>query len=369
MAQRILFLFSDTGGGHRAATNAIIDALKLEYPHEFETTMIDFLRYYSPPPLQYSPELYPPLSKMKPMWKVSYESMNGPRRARAMNRLSYPYLRKSAERLIKEHPADLIVSVHPLANSVIPRAMGRNPVPFVTVVTDMVTTHAFWYSPGADLIILPTQQAKNRGLRLGIPASKMQVLGQPVSPAFAETHAPKEELKRGLGWEAPVVLLVGGGDGMGPVRRVARAINNSELPVSLAVICGRNEELFKDVSELKWKIPHHVYGFTSEMPRFMKAADIFVTKAGPGSISEAFICGLPIVMYACLPGQETGNVDYVLDRNAGMWAADPDSVVEAIRYLVEDETARIEMAQASTQLARPHAARQIARALAQQLGR
>jgi len=366
MKKRILFLFSDTGGGHRAATNAIIEGLNLEYPGQYDTQMVDFLRYYSPSPLRYSPEIYPPLSKLKMTWKVSYEAANGPKRSKAVNDITYPYLRKSAERLIAENPADLIVSVHPLANAVIPRAMRKhNPVPFVTVVTDMVSTHAFWYSQAADLIIVPTDQAKNRGIRLGIAPDKMEVIGQPVSPGFAAVTETKEELRTERGWtgEEPVVLLVGGGDGMGPVKRVARAINDAFLPVTLAVICGRNEELFHKISTMKWNIPHQVYGFTSEMPRFMKAADIFLTKAGPGSISEAFICGLPIVMYACLPGQEEGNVDYVLDGKAGVWTPDPEAVVDQIHRLAVDRGAREEMAGASLKLARPNAARDIAQAI------
>ncbi|MDR2975580.1 MAG: hypothetical protein LBV00_12895, partial [Propionibacteriaceae bacterium] len=154
--KRILFLFSDTGGGHRAATNAIIEGLELECPGRYDTDMIDFLRYYSPKPWSYSPELYPPLSRLRGAWKVSYEAANGPKRSHAVNNVTYPMLRKSAQRLLAENPADLIVSVHPLANAVFPRVMRRNPLPFVTVVTDMVSTHAFWYSQGADLIIVPT---------------------------------------------------------------------------------------------------------------------------------------------------------------------------------------------------------------------
>jgi 1,2-diacylglycerol 3-beta-galactosyltransferase len=363
MGKKILFLFSDTGGGHRAATNAMIEAVHREYPGKYDTQMVDFLRYL-PAPFRHSPELYPPLSRLRMTWKVSYESMNGPMRSRAANNLSYPYVRKAVGRLLDDNPADLIVSVHPLANTVIPRVMRRDPIPFVTVVTDMVSTHAFWYSPAADLIIVPTTQAKNRGIRLGIPRKQMQVIGQPVSPAFAALEKTKQELKEELGWGSPVVLLVGGGDGMGPVRRVARAIDNSGLPVSLAVICGRNESLLSELQEYDWKIPHFIYGFVPDMPRYMKAADIFVTKAGPGSVSEAFICGLPIIIYSYLPGQEVGNTDYVLDGGAGTFSPTPSRVVEDIRSLVEDPEYHEEMATASLSLARPHAAREIARTLA-----
>jgi len=366
VTKRILFLFSDTGGGHRAATNAIIEAFNLEFPGQFETNMVDFLRHYTPSPLRYSPEIYPPLSRMRGAWKVSYEAANGPRRSRAVGRITYPYLRRSAQRLIAENPADLIVSVHPIADVVVPRAIRHNPVPFVTVVTDLVTTHAFWYQRGSDLTIVPTEQARNRGIRFGMDPDKIKVIGQPVSPSFAIRGETKEELRQALGWEGtnPVVLLVGGGDGMGPLRRVAAAINEARLPVTLAVVCGRNQELYNHLERLDWHIPHHLYGFTQEMPRFMAAADIFVTKAGPGSICEAFIAGLPIVMYANLPGQEEGNVDYVLDGQAGYWSPTPDSVVAAVRLFAENEDVRRTASANSSRLARPNAARDIARAIA-----
>jgi 1,2-diacylglycerol 3-beta-galactosyltransferase len=369
MGKRILFLFSDTGGGHRAATNAIIDAMNAAFPGQFELDMVDFLRYYAPPPLRYSPEIYLPLSRFRGAWKLTYVASNGPRRTRTVTRVTYPYLARSMKRLFADKPADLVVSVHPIASAVIPRALKHHPVPLITVLTDMVTTHAFWYAPGADLVIVPTEQARNRGIRLGRDPNKIRVVGQPVSPDFAATDLSKSELRQELGWpsDLPVVLLVGGGDGMGPVRRVTRALNQAELPIRLVVICGRNQDLLADLEDLDWRIPHHLYGFTTQMPHLMRAADIFVTKAGPGSISEAFICGLPIVMYACLPGQEEGNVDYVLDGRAGIWAPTAQRVVESVRLLAYDQVARADMAAASARLGRPQAAHDIAQVLADYL--
>jgi 1,2-diacylglycerol 3-beta-galactosyltransferase len=71
-----------------------------------------------------------------------------------------------------------------------------------------------------------------------------------------------------------------------------------------------------------------VYGFVQDMPDFMRAADVLITKAGPGTISEAFIAGLPMILYSRLPGQEDGNVGYVVDNGAGVWAPRPDAVVQ-----------------------------------------
>jgi len=165
-----------------------------------------------------------------------------------------------------------------------------------------------------------------------------------------------------------VILLVGGGDGMGPLKRVAKAINEARLKATLVVICGRNVELREDLEDVDWHMPVHLYGFTSNMPQFMAAADMLVTKAGPGTISEAFISGLPLVLYARLPGQEDGNVSYVVDEHAGVWAPRPREVVEAVRRWVDDPEERARAAAASRRVAKPKAARSIARLIADQVG-
>jgi 1,2-diacylglycerol 3-beta-galactosyltransferase len=152
------------------------------------------------------------------------------------------------------------------------------------------------------------------------------------------------------------------------VKRVAKALNEAALPATLVVICGRNAELKADLEALDWKMPVHLYGFTTEMPAFMAASDMLLTKAGPGTISEAFISGLPLVLYARLPGQEDGNVSYVVQEKAGIWAPRPREVIDAVRHWIEVPEARRQAAEASLRMARPGAARQIARLIAEQVG-
>jgi 1,2-diacylglycerol 3-beta-galactosyltransferase len=368
--KRVLFLFSDTGGGHRSATEALIEALELEFPGRFETRMVDFLSQYYPSPLKFAPELYPPISRVPNAWGLSFKASDGKGRTKAVNTMTYPYVRRAIRRLLYENPADLIVSVHPLVNSTIMRAMRRAPRPYVTVVTDLVSTHAFWFDRRADLVVVATEQAKEKAIEYGIPEGNLRVIGLPVGDAFNHPLPDREAWRAERGWanDRPVILMVSGGDGMGPVKRVAKAINEAGLKASLVVICGRNEELKADLGKVHWQIPVHLYGFTREMPEFMAAADMLVTKAGPGSISEAFISRLPMVIYARLAGQEDGNVSYVVEHKAGVWAPRPREVVDALRGWVEDPQARAAAAEASGKAARPEASRLIARVIADQLG-
>ncbi len=134
------------------------------------------------------------------------------------------------------------------------------------------------------------------------------------------------------------------------------------------MICGRNKRLRERLEEHEWNLPAFVYGYTRDMPEFMAAADFLVTKAGPGTISEAFIAGLPVILYSRLPGQEDGNVAYVVEEGAGIWAPKPAQLVAALKNWLDNPAERQATAQAAARLARPDAARQIARLVAQKLG-
>lgn len=368
--KRVLFLFSDTGGGHRSASEAMIEALDLEFPGRFESSMVDFFREYYPAPLNKAPEIYPEMSRMPQAWGFSWKATNTRSGSNVLNDLSYPYLRKAAKRLVAENPADLIVSVHPLVNRHLARAMRKSPRPFLTVVTDMVSTHAFWFDRRADLVVVPTEKAKTVAVRYGIPAGNLRVVGLPVADRFRKPLADRDAWRRQMGWrtDLPVILVVGGGDGLGGVKRIAKALNHADFQATLVVICGRNEELKRDLEAVDWRLPTHLYGFTRDMPDFMRASDIMVTKAGPGSISEAFICGLPLLLYSRLPGQEDGNVDYVVENGAGVWTPRVRDALTVLRQWVTDPDAREAAAQASARLARPDASRQIARLIAEQVG-
>jgi 1,2-diacylglycerol 3-beta-galactosyltransferase len=54
-----------------------------------------------------------------------------------------------------------------------------------------------------------------------------------------------------------------------------------------------------------------ILGFRNDVPELMRAADLLVTKAGPGTLAEASVAEVPVVVYDYVPGQERGNLDWV----------------------------------------------------------
>ncbi len=366
----IVFFFSDTGGGHRSAAEAIIEAIQLEYRSRVTTEMVDFFKDYAPPPINRVGEMYPYMVRAPRLWSASFYATDGHARARVITSTIWPLVRQSARSLVKSHPADLIVTVHPFANTFALRALGRGRPPFINVVTDMVTTHALWFDKRADLILVPTRQARENAIRFNMPPEKVRVVGLPVADKYCKPLGRKSVLRKKLGWvlDKPIVLLVGGGDGMGPLAKTARAIDASGLDVGLVIVCGRNQRLKESLESETWENPTRIYGFTRDMPDFMRAADFIVTKAGPGTIAEALNAHLPIILYAKLPGQEDGNVTFVQKEGAGVWAPTPQEVVRALTRWIMRPAERQQVIENCRRAGKPEAARIIARTIGKMLG-
>ncbi|MFT3892181.1 MAG: glycosyltransferase [Anaerolineales bacterium] len=358
----IVFYFSDTGGGHRSAAEAIIEAINLEYKDRVTIEMVDFFKNYAPPPFNRVGEMYPYMVKAPRLWGASFHATDGRTQARVITTTMWPIASQAAKALVRSHPADLIVTVHPFANSFALKALGHNRPPFITVVTDMVTTHALWFDRRADHILVPTETARLRALKYNMPAEKVQVVGLPVADRYCKPMEDKSILREKLGWpqHKPIVLMVGGGEGMGPLGKTAREIDASGLDLGLVIVCGRNQKLKESLESEKWENPTLIYGFTREMPDFMRASDFIVTKAGPGTVAEALNAELPIILYSKLPGQEDGNVTFVEEEGAGVWAPTPQAVVRTLTRWISRPEERQKVIENCRRSGRPEAAKAIA---------
>ncbi len=127
----VVFYFSDTGGGHRSAAEAIIEAIHLEYKNRVTTEMVDFFKDYAPRPFNKMPDWYPHMVKAPQLWSASFHATDGRPQARAITTTMWPIARHAAKTLVQSHPADLIVTVHPFANSFALKALGANRPPFI----------------------------------------------------------------------------------------------------------------------------------------------------------------------------------------------------------------------------------------------
>jgi 1,2-diacylglycerol 3-beta-galactosyltransferase len=365
LAKRILFLMSDTGGGHRAAAEAIRDAMFERYGEEnIQADMVDVYRNMRFP-ASTMPEFYPWIvNHGKRLWTLAYRMSDNPRSANLTSSVTYRYNRGALRRMIREHPADVVVCVHSVTAQPVMSAYCSFPhrPPFVTVVTDLVSTPIFWYDPRVDRCLVPTQTAYERGIKFGLKPEQLRVTGLPVHPRFERALVEKDAARTELGWHAalPTVLMVAGGDGMGPLYETTRAIVEKNLNCQIAVVTGRNKslraKLEKSAEEWRKHQPVHIYGFVTDMPRLMAASDMLVTKAGPATISEACIAGLPVILSDAIPGQEDGNIDYVVENHVGVYAPSPVKVASAVEaWLSEGREALRARGQRARAISKPEA--------------
>ncbi|KAG1673872.1 hypothetical protein FOA52_012897 [Chlamydomonas sp. UWO 241] len=378
-SKRILIMMSNTGGGHRASAEAIKEAMQAKYGTSYEVLIEDMWKDHCPPPWNKIPDSYSFLVKHGMLWRASYMLMQP-------KWFHVPYLRamhaavaRSLNKALADINPDLVVSVHPLMQHVPLRILkariksgASHPINFATVVTDFTTCHNTWFHPDATRCFVPTDFCKGLALNNGLQDEQILMHGLPIRPAFSRGLPSKKSLKRQLGLiptTTPAVLLVGGGEGMGKLEETV-----DEMAAQLGegcqavVICGRNKQLLERLRSKKYAsgMQVHALGFVDNMHEYMHAVDCVVTKAGPGTIAEALISGLPILLNGNIPCQEEGNIPYVVDNGAGAFETQPPLIAKTLaRWLAPENRAEFEaMAARSKALGKPQGVFDIAEDLA-----
>lgn len=378
----ILFLIADTGAGHRSAANAIRSAITIiaqrdqenpETPHAstYRVEIVDAFEEYGRFPLREAMKLYGPAIRYNPrLYGQVFHLSNQAQSISAVQTMATPLIHKGLLRLIATVQPDVIVSIHPLLNHVTLRVLRDLPfhIPFITVVTDLVSLHYSWFAPGADAYIVPTEHAREVYIERGLDATRVHMLGMPIDHKFTLPTLSKQELQRKLGLTPgnPVVLLVGGGDGAGGLRSSVQAISQARLPVQLLIVTGRNTRLYTHLQRIRasLRVPAKIFGFVHNMPEMMRASDVIITKAGPGTICEALACGLPIILSAYVPGQEEGNVTFVTENHVGALAYDLVEMINVLRLLIKPGSEVMqEQLEHARRISRPNASFDIAQCI------
>ena len=365
-AQRILVLMSMTGGGHRASALALKAGFEHEFPNRFLVDIVDILTEHTFWPLNHSPQIYSLIATEAPwLWGVAYSTELTPTLTRSAVRLAGKLAQGHISAALDRYKPDLVVSVHPLAQEITLHVLARRPArsPFVTVVTDLASVHPLWLTPRVDALYLASEEALAAARGAGVPPTRTHLLGLPIRPAFAEAPAlPRAALRTQLGMDPtlPAVILMGGGDGVGPVQAIATAADKAfvtrGVKAQIVVICGRNQGLRDRLAARTWSNPTHILGFVENIPDWMHACDAIVTKAGPGTIAEACVCGLPILLSGFIPGQEEGNVTYVVSHGAGALESSPAAIGRTLAHWFGAGSAeRLRMAARAKALGRPRA--------------
>lgn len=352
---------SASGAGHIRAAEALVSAFR---SMGADANQIEVLKYTNRVFRRVYSDLYKELVNKRPgILGWVYDSLDHPwkfqKRRLAVDMLSSGRLVKL---LLKERP-DVAVCTHFLPAEILVylRKKKMIDVPIGVVVTD-IDAHAMWLYKDIDYYFVAAEETKVYMSALGVPEETIYVTGIPIDPVFGEERQ-KSEVRAQLGLDPDITTLLvsAGGFGMGPVEALFQALLKIRQPVQIAVICGRNPELEQKLN--KFKYTSHsvkVIGFTSEMEKWMAAADLLVGKAGGLTSAEALARGLVLVIVNPIPGQEERNTDHFLEEGVAIRCNNLPALAFKIDRLLSDKDRFERMRQSVKSLARPHAAEEIA---------
>ena len=174
-------------------------------------------------------------------------------------------------------------------------------IPCYFVATDYTCSPTVEQSD-VDGYFIPDSALAGEFVRAGLNSLRLIPSGIPVKQAFY-TRQEASAARRKL--ELPdrlTVLLMCGSMGCGPIHRIARELLQ-QLPeqVTLVAVCGNNEKLYEVLQEIT--DPRlRVLGYCREIPAYMDAADMIVTKPGGLSSTEAAVKHLPMVLINAVGG-------------------------------------------------------------------
>lgn len=266
----------------------------------------------------------------------------------AMIRWSHAPLVRRLRAYWAETRPDMVVSLIPNFNRALRAslALACPQAPYATVLTDLADHPPnFWIEKGLDQHIVcgsarAVQQARDAGyVASRIHATSGMILrhGFHDGQACDEAGRASARLEHGLEPHRATGIVLFGGQGAKAMLDIARRLPDMQLILA----CGHNAQLANALRALPvqpGQAPHLVLGFTPDPARYMRLADFFIGKPGPGSVSEAVQMQLPVIV-ACnrwtLP-QERYNAQWVRENGVGIVVPGFAKVREAVTTLVAD---------------------------------
>jgi len=363
--KRILILSASVGSGHVKAADALAKAFRAD-PDVEEVLSDDSLDHTNVLHKQLYSTLYKRLSAMLPeflgWW---YESSDDPWVSdKSRLALDLPQALPLIN-LVRDFKPDSIICTHFMPAGVLSYLIGAGKLDaeLGIVVTDF-HFHAFWITRAFHWYFVAQEEDKIHMEGLGLPGDRIQVTGIPLEPEFARPVDRRAVLKdMRLDPDKPTLLVAGGALGLSPAVAVARRLLELDRDFQAIIVCGKNEELRKDIEELVVgrEDRFRVLGYTDKMPDLMGAATLLLSKPGGLTTAEALSRGLPMVVLDPIGGQEERNSDVLLEAGAAVKCTEVTVLNHKLERLLDDPARIAAMSENARKLGRPNASADIAR--------
>ena len=356
---KILILSCNTGEGHNSAAKAISEELERR---GVESEIKDSLAFASEAFSKQICKAYIKLTlsfpkamgttyKMAENNKSSHKSF-----IYAVNSICAPALHKYLE---KTKP-DAVIMTHLFAGEVMTAVKKQYSykIPTYLVSTDYDVCPRFEETE-VDRYFIPHEHLTQSFIDRGMPKEKLSATGIPISHRFLDLLPQKEAKERlGLCRTIHYALVMTGSMGYGSTRELVDLFLK-EAPANCGVVVlGGNNTRMK--AELRERYPGNkrviVVDFTTDVPLYMDACDLLLTKPGGLSTTEAAAHGIPLIHTTPIPGCETDNLAFFGYHGMSISAPTTADAVRLAIFLLGDSAARGRMLDAQNQYINKHSA-------------
>jgi processive 1,2-diacylglycerol beta-glucosyltransferase len=361
--KKILLLSVSAGAGHVRAAEAILSRIG-ENQCGVTAVHMDAMHFVSWLLRKLYVDLYIFLLKRIPsLWGYVYRVTQNAKSCGGMHNLRRWAERVNSKSLLKEikkHNPDFIVCTHFFPAEVLSQmlAAGKLNCPVWVQVTDF-DLHQMWVQERMAGYFVPNDEVAFRMRDRGVHAEKIHVTGIPIMASFSK-QLDRRICARELGIDPQVrtLLLMGGGAGLGSLSAVAEHLLGWQQNFQIIALAGKNLAALDALKKLSVRYPGKLVpvGYTHEVERLMACADLAITKPGGLTTSECLAMGLPMIVYAPIPGQEERNANFLLEQGVALSAFDLVTLQYRIKYLLEHPEKLEEMRIKATSLGTPEAA-------------
>ena len=298
------------------------------------------------------------------VWEYLYDNQKIAKRFESLKTFLHKSSHKKLAELFNDFKPDVVVCTQafPCGMAADYKRSENLPIKVIGVLTDHAP-HLYWVHEGVDYLVVPSEMAKQRYLKEGYKQDQVKVLGIPIRPKFAEylnREAICQKLK--LDPHMPIVLIMGGGQGLGPMKETAKALLALKKTLQLIVISGTNVKLYEWLRKQQKKDKKIlVYDYAANVDELMTVASLIVSKPGGMTTSECLTKGLPMVIVDPIPGQEQRNAQFLVHAGIAVKVNEKQDIASTIEHLLQDKARLQSMRTAALKHAKPHAAADIAR--------
>jgi 1,2-diacylglycerol 3-beta-galactosyltransferase len=371
--KKVLILTADAGFGHRSAANAVAAAIEEKFAEDTIVEIVNPLDDQRMPTfLRDSQSDYTKWVRNVPeLYQLGYEASDSLLPNTLLENSLVVLMIDAMRGILEESQPDVVLITYPLYQSTLTALFRsrRYKVPLYTSITDLSTVHRMWFHKRVDGCLVPNSLVADLATSCGIAPAKITITGIPVHPNVVRETRTRNEVRQDLGWapDVPTILAVGS-------KRVERLVDTLNIinhyggKIQLAIVAGKDERLLQEINQFEWHIPAYIYDFVENMPELMHAADLIICKAGGLIVTESLACGLPMILIDIIPGQETGNAEYVTALGAADLAETPIAVLENIDHLLmNDQLLLRQRARNAAKIGLPNSAYKVATILHQAL--